>query len=152
MDTLILIVALWFIILGVYGAFFLPAGRGRMRNTGDRSANTIFHEAFASTQRVEERAPAPEPQPRRPNRGLGDRGVIREILPPAAGLFSEVDMLRAQVEELRSEIAALSGSGGSRPDRPRLRRYGIGVYTHLPRLLRRQVREVRSVRRHLLRA
>jgi len=147
-DTLILVVALWFIILGVYGAFFLPNGQKRFSNSNS-SANAIFHEAFASTQRVEERRPAPEPQP--PARGHAGQGVIREIRPQAS-LFSEVDMLRAQVEELRSEIAALSGPAAGRPDRPRLRRYGIGVYTHLPRLLRRQVREIRSVRRHLLSA
>jgi hypothetical protein len=69
-----------------------------------------------------------------------------------SGFSSEVDMLRAQVEELRSEIAALSGGPAGRQDRPRLRRHSIGVYTYLPRLLRRQVREVRSVRHTSLRA
>jgi hypothetical protein len=60
------------------------------------------------------------------------------------GLFSEVDMLRVQVETLRSEMSALNG--GPRGERARLRRYRLGQYTDLPRTLRRQVREVRSFR------
>ena len=53
-------------------------------------------------------------------------------------------MLRMQVETLRSEMSALNGA--PRGEKARLRRYRSGVYTDLPRTLRRQVREVRNFR------
>jgi len=64
--------------------------------------------------------------------------------PVLGGLFSEVDMLRIQVETLRSEMSALTGS--PRSEKARLRRHRLGQYTDLPRTLRRQVREVRNFR------
>jgi hypothetical protein len=64
------------------------------------------------------------------------------------GLFSEVDMLRAQVEHLRTEVTALSGSS-VRPEKPRIKRYRTGAYTDLPRMLRRHVREARNLRHPL---
>jgi hypothetical protein len=64
--------------------------------------------------------------------------------PVLGGLFSEVDLLRVQVETLRSEMSALNG--GPRAEKARLRRYRSGQYTDLPRTLRRQVREVRNYR------
>lgn len=68
---------------------------------------------------------------------------------PLGGLFSEVDMLRAQVEHLRTEVVALSETA-TRHERPRARRYQSGVvYTELPRMLRRHVKEVRTERHPL---
>ena len=64
--------------------------------------------------------------------------------PVLGGLFSEVDMLRVQVETLRSEMSALNGA--PRGEKARLRRYRSGQYIDLPRTLRRQVREVRNFR------
>ena len=50
-------------------------------------------------------------------------------------LLDEAQFLtRAQVEQLRSEIVALS-SASSRPDRPQTQRYHTGVYTYLQRPL-----------------
>jgi hypothetical protein len=166
-DTLLLIAGFFFIVIGVYGAFVLPGSSRQARGGGGRtSATSVFHEAFASTQRPPERRTQPATAPmagqevglfsgifrpgqggQRPERTLAGRGVIREVRPPAERTFSEVDLLRAQVEELRTELAALSSSPATRPERPRLRRHGIGLYTYLPPALRRQVREVRSSRR-----
>ncbi|MPZ50599.1 MAG: hypothetical protein GEU75_15095 [Dehalococcoidia bacterium] len=161
MDILIVIVAIWFILLGIYGAFVLPGGEKRVRTVGShRGGTALFHAAFASSRKVKERQPQtrattrtvrPAPETPRPAMNRPGESMVRELRPQATGLFTEVDMLRAQVEELRSEIAALSGPS-ARTERPRTRRSGVGLYTHLPRLLRRQVREVRSVRRPLLRA
>jgi hypothetical protein len=63
--------------------------------------------------------------------------------------YAEVSMLRAQIEHLRSELVALAGSPEREVRRNRSRRYKVGPYTDLPNPLRRQVREVRSVRRPL---
>jgi hypothetical protein len=58
---------------------------------------------------------------------------------------TEVDFLRAQVENLRSEIYAMSSDQpAGRQDRPKQRRYRTGNYTHLPRKLTRQVNEARG--------
>lgn len=74
------------------------------------------------------------------------RGQKAPDVPPAlGGLASEVDMLRLQLETLRSEMTAYNGE--PKAERPRLRRYRPGQYTVLPRSLRRQVREVRTLRR-----
>jgi hypothetical protein len=67
---------------------------------------------------------------------------------PIGGLFSEVDLLRAQVEHLRTEVVALSETA-ARHERPRTRRYQTGVYTELPRMLRRHVKEARNERHPL---
>jgi hypothetical protein len=67
---------------------------------------------------------------------------------PLGGLFSEVDMLRAQVEHLRTEVVALSETA-TRHEKPRTRRYQTGVYSDLPRMLRRHVKEARSERHPL---
>ena len=68
---------------------------------------------------------------------------------PLGGLFSEVDMLRAQVEHLRTEVVALSETAATRHERARTRRYQTGVYADLPRMLRRHVKEARTERHAL---
>ncbi len=67
---------------------------------------------------------------------------------PLGGLFSEVDILRAQIEHLRTEVVALSETA-TRHERPRTRRYQTGVYSELPVMLRRHVNEARSERNPL---
>lgn len=57
---------------------------------------------------------------------------------------TEVDVLRAQVQDLRSEIFAMSSEPPRRSDRPKQRRYRTGNYTHLPRKLTRQMNEARG--------
>ncbi len=86
------------------------------------------------------------------NRRLGTQPAGRaagsEANAPLGGLFSEVDMLRAQVEHLRTEVASLSETA-TRQERSRTRRYQTGVYADLPRMLRRHVKEARNERHPL---
>jgi hypothetical protein len=110
----------------------------RRRHGGLRSSTTrqaalgwSRHSAAPSSAAT---ALAAQPQPR--------------VAARASALVSEVDFLRQQVEHLRTEVVALSGNG-ERFERPVLRRYRTGVYTHLPRPLRRQVKELRSIRHPL---
>ena len=124
MDNLLIIVAFWLMLVGVWGGLSLV-------HSGRKNQSP--------------RAPAP-PQPRAPVR---PRPMMRPR--PSAGQtqpgapVSEVDMLRAEVEHLRTELMALS-SAAARQERPRTRHYRTGVYADLPRMLRRHVREVRNVR------
>lgn len=119
MEVLVIIAAFWLMLVGVYGGYSLVSSSRRRRAAPARP-------------------PAAEPA-QLPSRVA----TPRQAAPPA--LFSEVEMLRAQVEHLRSEVVALSGEAPP-PSRPRIRRYRTGAYTDLPRGLRRQVRQVRSVR------
>ena len=125
-EILIIIVAFWLILVGGYGAMTLLNGKPG-RPTPRRAA------AAAPRARI---APKNGQQPL--------PGAPAQL----GGLFSEVDMLRAQVEHLRTEVVALSDVA-SRYEKPRTRRYRTGVYSDLPRLLRRQVKEVRHIRHPL---
>jgi hypothetical protein len=127
-EILVIIVAFWLILVGGYGALTLLNGK--------------------AARPAARRAAAPAPRIRiAPQNG-------QQPLPGApaqtqlGGLFSEVDMLRAQVEHLRTEVVALSDVA-TRYEKPRARRYRTGVYSDLPRLLRRQVKEVRHIRHPL---
>ena len=117
METLLIIVAFWLILIGVYGAIFLPRNRVKPARRPDRQtplAPPAFRQRLLSEMQ----------SPRNP----------------------EVDFLRAQVEQLRSEVLALSGDSAPRGGRVTTRR-GSGATAHLPRPLRRQVRELRTTRR-----
>ena len=84
-------------------------------------------------------------------RGASPSRTVRsdDASAPLGGLFSEVDVLRAQVEHLRTEVVALSETA-TRRERSRTRRYQTGVvYTELPRMLRRHVKEARHERHPL---
>jgi hypothetical protein len=118
LGILVIIVAFWLMLVGIYGGLSLMNSSRRRRARAHQSA-TVRSAAVAAR-------------------------TVAKDQPVLGGLFSEVDMLRVQVEDLRSQVVALSSS--ARPDRPRLRRYRTGVYTDLPRMLRRHVKEVRSVR------
>ena len=117
MGILVIIVAFWLMLVGIYGGLSLM-NSGRRRRERTHHSSTVRSAAVAA------------------------RGVSKDQ-PVLGGLFSEVDMLRVQVEDLRSQVVALSGS---RQDRPRMRRYATGVYSDLPPVLRRHVKEVRSIR------
>lgn len=139
METIVLIVAFWLVLLGAYGVVTLLRDQPRQRDA--RRTYPARRRPFDWPERADER----------------HGGATRDLEPmgrsessQVSGLFSEVDLLRAQVERLRSEIVALSGATNADwLDRPRVRRYRTGAYTYLPRMLRRHVREVRSFRRPL---
>jgi hypothetical protein len=136
METIILIVAFWLVILGAYCVVILLRDQSSTREATQPAVRERV--VFGWPDREEQQLP---PAPVR----SGRRDESRQV----SGLYSEVDLLRAQVERLRSEIVALSGATNAGRDRPRVRRYRTGVYTYLPRMLRRHVREVRSFRRPL---
>jgi hypothetical protein len=138
METLIIIVAFWLIVVGIYGALPLVRGvaHGPARGAPRVSRSPLASISSFSLPHRQESRPAVQRQTERI---------------PSPSLFSELDMLRAQVEHLRSQLVALS-SASSREERARHRRYRSGPYAELPRPLRRQVHEVRSVRHPLQRA
>ena len=123
MEILAIIVAFWLLLVGIYGGTSLAGSSRRRKQTARRNAGLRSAAVAARTG-----APADQPV-------LG-------------GLFSEVDMLRAQVEHLRTEVTALSGTA-VRQEKPRIKRYRTGAYTDLPRMLRRHVREARNLRHPL---
>jgi hypothetical protein len=123
LEILAIIVAFWLLLVGIYGGLSL-AGSSRRRKQSARRNAGIRSAAVAS------------------------RTGASTDQPVLGGLFSEVDMLRAQVEHLRTEVTALSGTA-VRPEKARIKRYRTGAYTDLPRMLRRHVREARSLRHPL---
>jgi len=115
-EILVIIIAFWLLLVGVYGGLNLLSARSKENRLHDM-------------------------QPRKQAQG--------DAPAPLGGLFSEVDILRAQVEHLRTEVVALSETASKR-ERSRARRYQSGVvYTELPRMLRRHVKEVRHERHPL---
>lgn len=118
METLVLIVAFWLILVGAYGAITLR-------------------------QRPQEKAVAPLPRARARPADLPAAPARRDWQRGRTAVPSEVDLLRAQVEHLRTEVLALAGSP---PPRHRVRRQRPSPEAELPRPLRRQVREARSRR------
>jgi hypothetical protein len=125
-EILVIIVAFWLLLVGAYGGLTLLNGRAKVGGT-------------------------PTPGSPRVRIGNWERTPLRgsNEAAPLGGLFTEVDMLRAQVEHLRTEVVALSETA-TRHERPRSRRYQSGVvYTELPRMLRRHVKEVRNERHPL---
>ena len=122
MEILAIIVAFWLLLVGIYGGLSL-AGSSRHRKQATRRNATVRSAAAARTGATTDQ-------------------------PVLGGLFSEVDMLRAQVEHLRTEVTALSGAT-ARQEKPRIKRYRTGAYTDLPRMLRRHVREARNLRHPL---
>jgi hypothetical protein len=118
-EIFVIIVAFWLLLVGAYGGLNLLSARSKEQRRPGASTAVRF------------------------------RADGTEDIAPLGGLFSEVDMLRAQVEHLRTEVVALSETA-TRHERPRTRRYQSGVvYTELPRMLRRHVKEVRHERHPL---
>jgi hypothetical protein len=118
LEILAVIVGFWLVLVSVYIGLIVVAAYRRRQKTKQQGG--IRSAAFSA------------------------RTGTSTDQPVLGGLFSEVDMLRVQVETLRSEMSALNGV--PRGERARLRRYSSGQYTDLPRTLRRQVRQVREVR------
>lgn len=139
METLIIIVAFWLILIGIYGA--MPMLRAP-RLKAPAPPKFVQTPLTAAIQREVEARPAPV-------RTAPRRQPLPPFQPDAGDPYAEVSMLRAQIEHLRSELVALSGNPDREERSSRSRRYKTGPYTDLPRPLRRQVREVRSVRRPL---
>ena len=147
MEILVIIVAFWFVLIGVYGA--LPLFRGRPLWGGSEVATAVtterrapIRQSFAPERRIRERANglAALSQAVAASRAANENAVS------VGGLFSEVDLLRAQVEQLRAEVGASAGTGHW-GEKPRTRRHGSGAAAYLSSDLRRQVREARSTRR-----
>ena len=99
MDTLVFIVAFWLMLVGVYGAYSL-VNSGRNSSKRGRAAQAT---------RVPVRPARPVMRPRPVNQ------------PQTSGHLSEVDILRAEVQHLRTEVVALS-TAAARYERPRMRR------------------------------
>jgi hypothetical protein len=131
METVVLVIALWLILVGIYGALSLLSG----------APST----ARAARPRAERRPRLAEPRPSAPHVEPYGAPYNMEQQAPNA-ILSEVDLLRAQVRHLRSEIFAMAdkppveiGSVGNKPKRYR-------GQPELPRPLRRHLRETRGVR------
>jgi hypothetical protein len=133
-ETLLIIVAIWLVLIGVYGA--MPLLRRTPRPAPPRIASAPVLEAV---QRQVEARPEPVVVP--PKRE--EARTLPQPLAAPGDPYAEVSMLRAQVEHLRSELVALTHSA-ERAERARARRLRTGPYKDLPRPLRRQVHEVRS--------
>lgn len=118
MEILALLVILWLMLASLYGSIWLVVSLRRRSEFARRSS------AVSLTGRSSHRG----------------RGVPQRT--------SEVEMLRAQVQHLRTEVYALSVTPPP-IEKSRARRHRSGVSTDLPRVLRRQVREVRSTRHPL---
>jgi hypothetical protein len=125
METVVLVIALWLILVGVYGALSLLSGSPAQAR------------ARRQQRQARSRASAPQVEP---------YGAPYDIEQDASGaILSEVDLLRAQVRHLRSEIFAMADKpqvevgGGNKPKRYR-------GQSDLPRPLRRHLRETRGVR------
>ena len=125
METVVLIVALWLILVGIYGALSLLSGPPR-----------------SASGRPQRRPKAARQQA--PQQFTQPYNYDYDLERDASGaILSEVDLLRAQVRHLRSEIFAMSDKPredlSSKPKRYR-------GQTDLPRPLRRHLRETRGVR------
>jgi hypothetical protein len=125
METVILVIALWLILVGVYGALSLLSGTPKQARRQRQPRSTKMRPS----------APHIEPY-----------GAPYDLEQDASGaILSEVDLLRAQVRHLRSEIFAMADKpqveigGANKPKRYR-------GQTELPRPLRRHLRETRGVR------
>src|SRR5436190_24347937 len=90
METVVLVIALWLILVGIYGALSLLSGApGASRPRAERRPKAA---------KVRHSAPRVEP--------YGAPYDMEQDAPSA--ILSEVDLLRAQVRHLRSEIFAMA--------------------------------------------
>ena len=129
METVVLVIALWLILVGIYGALSLLSGAPKQ-----------------SQPRAQRRPKAAQTRPSAPHvERYGAPVNIEQDAPNA--ILSEVDLLRAQVRHLRSEIFAMADKpqvetqigSATRPKRYR-------GQSDLPRPLRRHLRETREIR------
>ena len=129
METVVLVIALWLILVGIYGALSLLSGAPKALPARAQRRPKAAAQARASVPHVEP---------------YGAPYNMEQDTPKA--ILSEVDLLRAQVRHLRSEIFAMAekpqvevGSSANKPKRYR-------GQPELPRPLRRHLRETRGVR------
>jgi len=127
METVVLVIALWLILVGIYGALSL-----------------LSSAPDGLQPRAQRRPKAAQVRPSAPHvERYGAPFNIEQDAPNA--ILSEVDLLRAQVRHLRSEIFAMA-------DKPQLDVEPAGKpkryrgQNDLPRPLRRHLRETRGVR------
>ena len=128
METVVLVIALWLILVGIYGALSLLGGT----NTASQPRAQRRPKAKASQMR----ASAPHGE------RYGAPYDIEQDAPNA--ILSEVDLLRAQVRHLRSEIFAMADKPAEDKAANKPKRYR--GQNDLPRPLRRHLRETRGVR------
>jgi hypothetical protein len=135
LETLIIIIAFWLILMGVYGVVTLrpqgATGRAGRAPAGAASTNMFRRPPVEERKPMAARSTAPRRAETAPTANVN-------------GLFSEVDMLRAQIEHLRTEVLALSAVQQEKPKTTRRSRGG--PETELSKPLRRQVREARDRR------
>src|SRR5687767_12364777 len=91
METVVLVIALWLILVGIYGALSLLSGSPSGQQARSQRRPKAVKQPRASAPRVEAYG-AP---------------YDLEVDAPSA-ILSEVDLLRAQVRHLRSEIFAMA--------------------------------------------
>jgi len=127
METVVLVIALWLILVGIYGALSLLSSAPN-----------------GSQPRAQRRPKVAQARPSAPHvERYGAPFNIEQDAPNA--ILSEVDLLRAQVRHLRSEIFAMA-------DKPQVETEPAGKpkryrgQNDLPRPLRRHLRETRGVR------
>ena len=126
METVVLVIALWLILVGIYGALSLLGGTG----------NSAQPRAQRRPKAAQVRASAPHVE------RYGAPYNIEQDAPNA--ILSEVDLLRAQVRHLRTEIFAMADKPAEdKAGKPKRYR----GQNELPRPLRRHMRETtRGVR------
>jgi hypothetical protein len=127
METVVLVIALWLILVGIYGALSL-----------------LSSAPGAKQPRVQRRGRAAQMRDTAPRvEAYGVPYDMEQDAPNA--ILSEVDLLRAQVRHLRSEIFAMA-------DKPAVEVENAGKpkryrgQNDLPRPLRRHLRETRGIR------
>ena len=121
METVVLVIALWLILVGIYGGLSLLSGPPR--NAQPRAQ-----------RRPKARQAAPQ-----------QYAQAYDLERDASGaILSEVDLLRAQVRHLRSEVFAMSAT--PQEDKPAAKPKRYRGQADLPRPLRRHFRETRGVR------
>ena len=145
LETIVLILAVALIGIGIFGAWPLLAGEGGQRQAVRRSTagGVLLNRGSSAPNREVAQA-----FQRQVKAAASAMTGARKPAQPAEMLASEVDLLRMQVEKLRTEIVTLSGTR-ERFEKSRVRRYRTGVYSYLPPILRRQVSEVRQSRIHV---
>ena len=128
METVVLVIALWLILVGIYGALSLLSGAPR----------TARPRVERRPRAAQLRASAPRVEP------YGAPYHMEQDAPSA--ILSEVDLLRAQVRHLRSEIFAMADkpTAATEPAADKPKRYR--GQPELPRPLRRHMRESRGAR------
>jgi hypothetical protein len=127
METVVLVIALWLILVGIYGALSLLSGAPK-----------------GSQPRAQRRPRAAQMRASAPHvEAYGAPYDMEQDAPNA--ILSEVDLLRAQVRHLRSEIFAMADKPASFDDKANKPKRYRGQ-NDLPRPLRRHLRETRGVR------